>query len=188
MRRVWLAGLILIALFNLACKGAKRPEAAAEKGAITMAFTITSAAFKDGAPIPKKYSCDGEDVSPPLAWTGVPAGAKSLALICRRSRRADGHVDALGAVGPAAVHAVAARGRAEGRALPGGMKQGKNSFPRVGYGGPCPPPGKPHRYFFKLYALDAEPAIPDTATKAALEGAMKDHILAQVQLMGTYGR
>lgn len=150
-----------------------------------MSFSLTSSAFAEGAAIPSKYTCDGRDVSPPLAWSGVPAGAQSLALV----------VDDPDAPDPAApkmtwVHWVlydippATTAIAEG-AEPPGAKDGMNDWKRTGYGGPCPPVGR-HRYFFKLYALDR--ALPDLhrPTKAQLEAAMKGHVLAEARLIGTY--
>ncbi len=150
---------------------------------------LTSTAFGENQSIPKLYTCEGKDVSPPLTWSGVPANAKSLALI----------VDDPDAPDPAAprmtwVHWVlynipaSATGLAEGAAsggLPKGTLEGTNDWQRTGYGGPCPPIGR-HRYFHKLYALDT--ALPDLKkpTKAALEQAMKGHIIGQTQLIGTY--
>jgi Raf kinase inhibitor-like YbhB/YbcL family protein len=150
---------------------------------------LTSAAFGENQSIPKIYTCEGKDLSPPLVWTGVPANAKSLALI----------VDDPDAPDPAAprmtwVHwvlyniPVAATGLPEGvasSALPKGALEGLNDWQRTGYGGPCPPIGR-HRYFHKLYAVDA--VLPDLKkpTKTALEKAMKGHIVAETQFIGTY--
>jgi len=149
---------------------------------------LTSSAFAEGAPIPTKYTCDEKDLSPPLKWTGVPGGAKSLALI------ADDPDAPVGTW----VHWVLYNLPASASELPedlpksqylaGGGKQGLNDFRRLGYGGPCPPPGKPHRYFFKLYALDTVLELKPGATKKDIERAMEKHILAQGQLMGTYQR
>ncbi|QGZ41868.1 PBP family phospholipid-binding protein [Pseudoduganella flava] len=154
-----------------------------------MALTLSSI-FVDGGAIPATFTCDGADTSPPLAWAELPAGTKSLALI----------VDDPDAPDPAApqrtwVHWVLynippAAGRlAEGgsRQLPAGTRCGKNDWGKAGYGGPCPPIGK-HRYFFKLYALDAQ--LPDlgSTTKAELEHAMQGHVLGQAQLVGCYQR
>jgi len=152
-----------------------------------MSPTLTSAAFAHQGAIPTKYTCEGADVSPPLSWTGLPPGTKSLALI----------VDDPDAPDPAApkmtwVHWVlynlppTANGLPEGASvLPAGALQGLNDWQRTGYGGPCPPIGR-HRYFFKLYALDT--VLPDLGrpTKAMLEKAMKGHILVQTELTGTY--
>ena len=154
-----------------------------------MAMTLSSSAFSHNGVIPKKYTCDGEDISPPLAWSGVPAATKSLVLI----------VDDPDAPDPAAprmtwVHwvlyniSVAAAGLTEAvKTLPAGTLPGLNDWKRTGYGGPCPPIGR-HRYFHKLYALDA--VLPDLGkpTKAALEKAMQGHILAKTELIGTYQR
>ncbi len=152
-----------------------------------MDMTITSSAFDDQGSIPKVYTCEGRDVSPPLVWRGVPAGAKSLVLI----------VDDPDAPDPAAprmtwVHwllynlPAGSSGLAEGvQSLPAGALDGLNDWKRTGYGGPCPPIGR-HRYFHKLYALDA--VLPDLGkpNKKTLEQAMQGHIIAQAQLLGTY--
>ncbi|MGH8533458.1 MAG: YbhB/YbcL family Raf kinase inhibitor-like protein [Gammaproteobacteria bacterium] len=152
-----------------------------------MSLTLTSSAFAHNGEIPTQYTCEGQDLSPPLAWSGVPAGAKSLALI----------VDDPDAPDPAApkltwVHWVlynipaSASGLPEAvKQLPAGTRQGLNDWQRAGYGGPCPPIGR-HRYFHKLYALDI--ALPDLGkpTKANVESAMKGHVLAQAELVGTY--
>ncbi|MGD0642684.1 MAG: YbhB/YbcL family Raf kinase inhibitor-like protein [Roseiarcus sp.] len=148
---------------------------------------IESSAFAPGAEIPVRYTGEGEDVSPPLAWSGVPPGAKSLALI----------VDDPDAPDPAAPKRVwahwalfdippAATGLSEGvRTLPAGTGEGLNDWGRTGYGGPLPPIGR-HRYVFKLYALDEKLRLAGAPTKAALEKAMRGHILAEATLIGTY--
>jgi Raf kinase inhibitor-like YbhB/YbcL family protein len=154
-----------------------------------MAMILTSTAFSAGGEIPEQFTCEGSDLSPALAWTGVPDGAKSLVLI----------VDDPDAPDPKAprmtwVHWVlynvppSAQGLAQGvtaRDLPAGTRQGTNDWKRTGYGGPCPPIGR-HRYFHKLFALDT--VLPDlgAAQKPDVEAAMKGHVLAQAELMGTY--
>ena len=150
-------------------------------------LAISSPAFTDGGAIPRKYTCEGTDVAPPLAWTGVPANAKSLVLV----------VDDPDAPDPAApkmtwVHWVlydvptSATGLPEGGApLPPGTREGRNDWKRTGYGGPCPPIGR-HRYFHKLYALDAVLGDLGTPTKASLESAMRGHVVAEAALVGTY--
>jgi len=153
-----------------------------------MSIRITSTAFAPGQPIPARHTCDGEDLSPALAWTDVPQGTKSFALVC----------DDPDAPSGTWVHWVAygipesATGLPEGvpkRETSGdGMRQGTNDFKRIGYGGPCPPPGKPHRYFFRLYALDGAPSLDPGATKPELLSAMAGHVLAQGELVGTYQR
>jgi Raf kinase inhibitor-like YbhB/YbcL family protein len=157
-------------------------------GSVAMAFDLTSTAFKAGEAIPKKHSCDGADVSPPLAWTDPPAGTKSFALVC----------DDPDAPRGTWVHWViwdvvpSARGFPEGvkpsATLPDGGNQGTNDFKKIGYGGPCPPPGSVHRYFFKLHALDRTLDLAPGATKAALEKAMEGHTLGRAELMGRYAR
>jgi Raf kinase inhibitor-like YbhB/YbcL family protein len=153
-----------------------------------MAMKVTSPAFRGGEVIPSKYTCEGANVSPPLQWEGLPPGANSLALIC----------DDPDAPAGIWVHWVLYNLPINSSALPeavpasetlsSGAKQGINDFRRVGYGGPCPPPGKAHRYYFKLYALDIELALKPRTTKHELLGSMEGHILAEAQLMGTYQR
>lgn len=155
-----------------------------------MALVITSPAFTHNSPIPIKHTCESDDVSPPLDWSGVPDRARSLALIA----------DDPDAPDPAApkrvyVHWVlydmppTATGLAEGatrKHLPKGAREGRNDAGKVGYTGPCPPIGR-HRYFFKLYALDTTLGdLGGSATKADLEAAMRGHIIEQAEIIGTY--
>jgi hypothetical protein len=153
-----------------------------------MSLQITSSAFPAGDTIPKKFTCDGPDVSPKLAWADSPPKTQSFALI----------MDDPDAPVGTWVHWVLydlpadakelSEGVAKQEQLSNGARQGRNDFGKIGYGGPCPPPGKPHRYFFKLYALDAKLNLKAGATKAEVERAMKGHILAQGELIGKYGR
>jgi Raf kinase inhibitor-like YbhB/YbcL family protein len=153
-----------------------------------MAFELTSSAFKSGDPIPRRYTCEGEDLSPPLHWGVPPAATKSFVMI------ADDPDAPVGTW----VHWVIydlpldLRGLTEGvptkDRLPDGALQGLNDFKRVGYGGPCPPPGKPHRYYFTLYALDVTLNLKPRATKAQVLDSCKGHVLAEAQLMGRFGR
>jgi Raf kinase inhibitor-like YbhB/YbcL family protein len=155
-----------------------------------MAFTLSSTAFKEGATIPVKHTCDGADVSPSLAWSGAPPGTRAFALI------ADDPDAPAGTWVHWVLYNVPARASAlpenvaktEALKDPDGAVQGRNDFPRIGYGGPCPPPGKPHRYFFKLYALDAPLGLKAGGTKQEVERAMQGHVLGMAQLMGTYAR
>lgn len=156
-----------------------------------MSLALSSSAFQDGAEISSIHTCDGQDISPPLSWSGVPADAKSLVLI----------VDDPDAPDPAApqrtwVHWLLynippdTSGFPEGvtpQDLPPGTKHGNNDWHRSGYGGPCPPIGR-HRYFHKLYALDI--VLPDLGTpdKAQLENAMQGHVVAQAHMVGLYQR
>jgi hypothetical protein len=152
-----------------------------------MPLVLKSGAFRAGGEIPQKYTCEGPDVPPPLEWSGAPAGTKSLALVVEDPDAPD----------PAApktiwVHWIVynlppdSRGLVEGGyPLPTGALEGMNDWKRAGYGGPCPPIGR-HRYFHRLFALDV--VLPDLKkpTKAQLEGAMKGHVLAKAELIGTY--
>ena len=149
---------------------------------------VTSEAFQEGGTIPRAHTCDGADESPPLAWAGVPEECKSLALI------ADDPDAPMGTWVHWVLYNLPAdtRNLPEGvsmkRTLENGASQGKTDFGRIGYGGPCPPSGKPHRYDFKVYALDVKLNLSPGATKEQLLRAMEGHILAQGQLMGKYGR
>jgi len=156
-----------------------------------MALTFVSPAFDHGGEIPREYTCDGGDTSPPLAWSGIPAQARSLALIVddpdapdpRAPRTIWSHW-VLYNLAPTETGLAAGAGSGP---LPVGARSGLNDWNRSGYGGPCPPVGR-HRYFHRLYALDA--VLPELrpATRAALLQAMEGHILEQAELMGTYAR
>ena len=154
-----------------------------------MAFSLTSSAFQSGGEIPSVHTCEGKDASPPLAWSGVPSGAKSLALIVDDPDAPDPKAPkmtwvhwVLYDIPPAATGLPAA---AAAKELPAGTREGQNDWKRTGYGGPCPPIGR-HRYFFKLYALDT--VLPDlgAASKAKLEKAMESHVVEKAELVGTY--
>jgi Raf kinase inhibitor-like YbhB/YbcL family protein len=159
----------------------------AVSGGVKMAIKITSTAFTEGSMIPKRYTCDAEDVSPDLAWTGVPKGTKSLALICDDPDAPMGTwVHWVLFDLPPDISALHAEIPPE-KTLKNGARHGKNDFGRFGYGGPCPPGGT-HRYFFKLYALDTLINLDSGITKAQLLEAMEGHILDEGQLMGKYKR
>lgn len=153
-----------------------------------MALQLSSPAFPSQGEIPRVHTYDGEDRSPPLSWTGAPPGTKSYALI----------VDDPDAPSGTFVHWVAFNIPASEQGMPAGVQhrgdmtegtlQGRNDFDRLGWGGPSPPPGKPHRYVFKLYALDDKLSLPPGATKAEVERAMRGHVLDEAQLVGRYGR
>jgi Raf kinase inhibitor-like YbhB/YbcL family protein len=191
---------ILLLIFATSCARASRSTSddssasqltAADtgKGSNAMALQITSPAFSEGGSIPSKYTCEGQDISPPLAWSGAPPNAKSFALI----------VDDPDAPDPAKpqrvyVHWVlynipssttALPENASQSGLPKGAAQGKNDWGNAAFGGPCPPIGR-HRYFHKLYALDTALTGLSSPTKTDLERAMKGHIIASGELMGTY--
>jgi Raf kinase inhibitor-like YbhB/YbcL family protein len=160
-----------------------------------VSIEISSSAFSEGRPIPVKYTGEGQDLSPPLTWSGVPDGARQLALICD---------DPDAPMAEPWVHWVIYRLAADATALPEGVAktaepdepagavQGANSWPQgenIGYGGPMPPPGHgTHHYFFKLYALDVELTAGPGLDKPGLLAAMKGHVIGEGQLMGTYER
>jgi len=154
-----------------------------------MALRLTSPAFPDGGEIPAQHTCDGDDVSPPLVWTGAPADTKSYVLIVDDPDAPDPRAPRMVWVHWVVYNLPANTGNLdEGvRRLPHGAMIGINDFRNTAYGGPCPPVGR-HRYFFKLYALDSE--LPDLGkpTKAKVEKSMAGHVLAEAQLMGTYQR
>lgn len=187
MRRVWM--LMIAVLVLSACSGASTTVAPspAEEGEEPMDFSLTSSAFEHEGTIPTKYSCDGDDISPPLIWTDPPEGTESFALI------ADDPDAPVGVW----VHWVLYNIPADVRELPEGVPaqaelddgslHGRNGWGRNDYGGPCPPGGT-HRYFFKLYALDTTLDLGPGARKKKLLNAMDGHILAQAELMGTFSR
>ncbi|MGP8201030.1 MAG: YbhB/YbcL family Raf kinase inhibitor-like protein [Limisphaerales bacterium] len=181
IKMLFAAGLLVG--FVTACTAENSPSNGA-----AMKLHLTTTAFAEGQPIPQRHAFDNQDLSPALQWSGVPPAARSLALICD---------DPDAPVGTW-VHWViydlspATAGLSEGvpksPELADGAKQGMNDYKRIGYGGPCPPPGKAHRYFFKLYALDTELKLKPGVTKKDLLKAMDGHVLAEGQLMGTYQR
>lgn len=151
-------------------------------------FTLSSSSFTNGELIPKKFTCDGADVSPQLSWTSPPPNTKALALI------ADDPDAPMGTWTHWVLYDLPADARllsenlAKTPELPDGSRQGKNDFGKIGFNGPCPPPGKAHRYFFKLYALDGKLGLAAGSGKQAVEETIKAHTLAQAQLIGKYGR
>jgi len=153
-----------------------------------MPFLISSRSFPNGGEIPRKFTCDGADVSPELSWTDAPAGTQSFALISD---------DPDAPVGtwthwvlfdlPANISSLP-ENISKVDELPNKARQGRNDFRKIGYNGPCPPPGKPHRYFFKLYALGTKLGLKTGASKQQVEQAMEGHILGRTEWMGKYQR
>jgi Raf kinase inhibitor-like YbhB/YbcL family protein len=153
-----------------------------------MAFAISSAAFPNGGDIPRKFTCDGADVSPELSWIEPPSGTQSFVLIADDPDAPAGtwtHWVLFDL--PAAVTSLA-EGVNKIDELPGGERQGRNDFRKIGYNGPCPPPGKPHRYFFKIYALKAKLDLKPGASRQEVEQGMKSLVLDHAEWMGKYGR
>ena len=192
----------VLLLLTLACKREPAPvsdttaatassTAAMDTGSRSnpMTIKVTSSAFQQGGSIPSQYTCEGKDVSPPLAWAGAPSNAKSLAMIVddpdapdpAKPQRVYVHWVVYNI--PAGTSSLPENGSKSG--MPKGAVQGKNDWGKAEYGGPCPPIGR-HRYFFKLYALDAQLTGLSAPTKADLERAMKGHIVDTGELMGTY--
>jgi Raf kinase inhibitor-like YbhB/YbcL family protein len=154
-----------------------------------MPLALTSPAFQNGSEIPSVHTCEGKDTSPPLEWSGVPAGTRSLALIVDDPDAPDPKAPkttwvhwVLHDIQPTSTGLPAA---VTAKDLPPGAREGKNDWKRVGYGGPCPPIGR-HRYFFKLYALDIVLSDLGGPTKAQLEKAMEGHVVEKSEIMGTY--
>jgi Raf kinase inhibitor-like YbhB/YbcL family protein len=173
--------IFLIAVFS-GCIAGQKEENIMEK------ISISTDAFGAGDRIPDEYTCTGKNVSPAFSWSGVPANTKSLALI----------MDDPDAPGGTFVHWVLfnippetknlSKGIAGNKTLADGSRHGKTDFDRMGYGGPCPPPGKPHRYYFRIYALDTKLDLQPAVTKTQIEKAMSGHILAKGEIIGIYAR
>ena len=159
-----------------------------QTGSHKMTLQISSTAFQNESDIPKKFTCDGADVSPQLSWTEPPPSTQTFAVI------ADDPDAPVGTWTHWVLYDLPASVRelpenvSKVDALPNSARQGRNDFRKLGYGGPCPPPGKPHRYYFKLYALDAKLSLSPGASKQEVEQAMQGHVLANAELMGKYGR
>jgi Raf kinase inhibitor-like YbhB/YbcL family protein len=180
--------LVLLVLISGCITSEPDKETQIEEVIIMDAISISSDVFENGSMLSSEYTCDGSDVSPGLSWDIIPAGTQSIALIA----------DDPDAPGKTWVHWVIYNIPANSSGLPAavpknktlddGSLQGTNDLGMIGYNGPCPPPGKPHRYFFKVYALDITLGIKSGATKSRLEAAMSGHILAQGEIVGKYGR
>lgn len=167
---------------------AEKPVHSALQGGHVMSFRLHSTAFANGSEIPKKFTCEGADLSPALSWDGLPAGARALALIADDPDAPMGTWTHWVIWNIPAQAAGLAEGVAKAEVLENGARQGRNDFKRVGYGGPCPPPGKAHRYFFKLYALDGLLDVKAGVRRDELEAVMKRRVLAETEWMGTYKR
>src|SRR2546425_812332 len=177
----------LVAVLHLV-SSSSLPPSAGEGGGQAMALKVQSSAFTEGSTIPAKHTCDGADVSPAVSWSGVPAEAKSLALICHDPDAPAGDwVHWVLFDLPSSLTQLP-EGVPKEAELKGGGRQGMNDFSRIGYNGPCPPRGPAHRYYFTLYALDKMLGLPAKATRDEVLRATKGHVLAETQLMGRYAR
>lgn len=183
--RVSIGGLLLLGVL-CACQASQHPPGTQEEA--VMDLQLTSSSFLAGETIPKRHTCDGKDASPPLAWSGLPSGTESLVVI----------VDDPDAPVGTWVHWVVFNIQAssagleeavpDSPVLEGVGVHGNNGWRRLGYGGPCPPSGPAHRYFFRLYALDSILDLEPGTSRKNVETAMQGHILAQGELVGRYGR
>jgi Raf kinase inhibitor-like YbhB/YbcL family protein len=189
IRTLYLLLCLLIALLALAaCGGAQTGPLVDIQGQTSRTLTVSSAAFKDGATIPTRFTCSGEDISPALAWSGAPENTTSLALI----------FDDPDAGSPAFTHWLLANIPASEQSLPenaprdgtlsNGAVQGQNSSGKFGYLGPCPPPGDAHHYHFAIYALDTTLSLQPSFSKQELASAMQGHTLAWGELVGLFAR
>ncbi len=189
MRSFYLPLCLVIALLALAgCRGAQTGPLVDIQGQAAKTLTVSSAAFKEGATIPTRYTCSGEDISPALAWSGAPENTKAFALV----------FDDPDAGNPAFTHWLLANIPASAQSLtenaprdatlPNGAIQGQNDFDKPGYGGPCPPPGDAHHYHVAVYALDATLSLDPGFSKQQLASAMQGHTLAWGELVGLFAR
>lgn len=153
-----------------------------------MALSLSSSDFEIGSTIPKNFTCDGADVSPELSWSDAPRGIQTFALIMDDPDAPSGTWTHWAIYNLAADTNSTPQNVNKIDQLPDGAMQGRNDFRKIGYGGPCPPPGKPHRYFFRLYALDTKLSLKPGASRQEVEQAIKGHVLGQAELMGKYGR
>lgn len=184
----WQILVVSIALAAAAAAGCASEEEGKMGKTQTATISVTSTAFKEGGTIPKEYTADGENVSPPLAWKDLPEEAAAIALLCEDPDAPKGmfvhwvifNVDPKSGGLPRAVPKT--------DTLPDGAAQGKNNFNKTGYDGPSPPKGRPHRYFFRVYALNQKLDLKPGVTRDAVRKAMEGHILAEGSLMGKYGR
>ncbi len=187
MQKLSFLSFIVLLLFVVQCQSKPKAQRETKKEEGKIAMKLMSPAFEEGGMIPAKFTCDGEDFSPALSWEGVPAGTQSFALI------ADDPDAPMGTWVHWVMYNIPDTTRHLDEAvpvvekLPDGSLQGINDFRKIGYGGPCPPSGV-HRYYFKLYALDAKLKLPAGSTKAELLRAMAGHILGKAEFMGKYSR
>jgi Raf kinase inhibitor-like YbhB/YbcL family protein len=184
-----MAVVFCISAAALAPSGAGDDRIPIKKRKKSMNWKIESSAFKQGEKIPVKYTCSGPDVSPPLTWSAAPDKTAELVIIMDDPDAPVGtwtHWLLYGLDAKLTGLPENVSKGAEAKEI--SARQGVTSFKRSGYGGPCPPPGKPHRYFFKLYALNEKTNLPPGATRDQIKDAMKGHIIAETQLMGLFGR
>ena len=174
-------------LFACGGKTSAARNAGLRKGA-AMGFAIESPAWREGETIPVIFTCDGADVSPPLEWKSAPAGTQSFSLVAEDLDAPGGLFTHWMIYNLPANTTSLAENQPRQKELGNGARQGRNSFGKIGFGGPCPPPGPAHRYFFRLYALDAKLDLASGASRQEFDRAMAGHILAQTDYPGRYAR
>jgi Raf kinase inhibitor-like YbhB/YbcL family protein len=185
MRQImWFSIIGLVLICGCQQKG---QNGSMDTGGRKMNMKVTSAAFEEGASIPKKFTSDGDNISPQIAWTGIPTDTKSIALICDDPDAPIGLFTHWVLFNLPADTKELSEGVQTQKTLPNGAKQGANDAGKIGYTGPCPPSGT-HRYFFKVYALDTEVKLDPGIRVTQLQKAVQGHILAEGQLMGIYSR
>ena len=183
----WISLAVGIAIASgFPCGTDRPPQRHVEDSA--MSLEITRPAFQEGGEVPPRHTADGPDVSPEISWGSAPEGTKSFAIICDDPDAPAGTWVHWVIWGIPAGESGLKEGVPKDETLASGARQGKNDFGRTGYGGPAPPPGSAHRYFFKVYAIDRDLLLQPGATKADLEKAMEGHILGSGQLVGKYQR
>lgn len=185
--QTFFVAVFLMAVLSLPCSTlANRLSSSGAEA--DMSFTISSPSFSSGGAIPAKFTCSGADLSPELKWNDPPTGTKSFALLADDPDAPAGNWNHWTIWNLPANLSSLPQGFSKDARLSDGTEQGKNDFHKTGYNGPCPPPGKPHRYYFKVFALDTTLNLKAGAMKRDLESAMKGHILAQAEWMGRFGR
>jgi len=165
-----------------------KPDQLLSHGGGNMALQVSSKSFPAGGDIPRKFTCDGQDISPHLSWSNLPLGTSTVAVLTEDPDAPGGTFTHWVAYDLPPGMSVLAEGVPKTADIPGGGLQGVNDFGKIGYAGPCPPPGKPHRYSFKVYALDTALNLKPGASKRDVERALRGHVLAQGEVMGRFGR
>jgi Raf kinase inhibitor-like YbhB/YbcL family protein len=187
--KLLLSILILLIVFGIAPASAQNEQSSNRvDGRAVMMIQLSTSSFTPGAVIPKKFTCSGADISPELSWSAPPAGTKSWALVVDDPDAPAGTWNHWLLYNlPPSIHELP-ENQPRTPELANGALQGKNDFGKTGYNGPCPPPGKPHRYFFRLYALDTKLDLKAGADRGTLAQAIKGHVVGEGELMGTFGR
>lgn len=188
LHRFTLPAVLLLVCAIASCQGGGGSGTIADGEEPAPTIRLTSPVFDVGQEIPERNTCDADDLSPPLAWSGVPPATRTLALICDDPDAPSGDWVHWVLYGLPPTEVELPEGVDTTAVVFAATRQGTNDFGRSGYGGPCPPPGKPHRYYFRLYALDAMPDLGPGATKRQLLDAIEGHVLARGELMGQYRR